>query len=261
MERKRQRLSRFTEEQRAALGLPPANPQEASTAEPRWNPYLLLDIEEHNARVAEAQRKRLQAAREAEEARQRRLGLVQIDDEEEDRAERAAQAVIMRDRRDAERRASILMREGWAYCALEPSGPREWRPKTECANIDMMTRAWNKRRGLWRDVDGQRVEWSPSMFPYPFSTWPVHHREQLLARHKGMDDRRALFNFFWQNGMPAEFAMYWVLWHGGYDRKAIDQMNHLVRQTKSVEGRKKFGDYFDLLLRRVVRQIVTMMPV
>lgn len=66
---------------------------------------------------------------------------------------------------------------------------------------------------------------------YHYQEWPVYYRALFFKHHKNRRERFQLWLFFWANGMRPDRAVYWVMWHGGYDRSAHSSMQDLVRMA------------------------------
>lgn len=47
-----------------------------------------------------------------------------------------------------------------------------------------------------------------------------------------------MFLFLWNGGLPPDRAVYWTMWHGGYDRDAWRSIMDLVEKTKTPNGRR-----------------------
>jgi len=75
-------------------------------------------------------------------------------------------------------------------------------------------------------------------FPTPAS-WPDLWRAMLFNPHKDRRDRYRLFVFLWGNGMQPHHAVFWVMWHGGYDRSAWNSIIDAANDTLTDAGRSR----------------------
>lgn len=71
------------------------------------------------------------------------------------------------------------------------------------------------------------------------SEWPKLWQNMFLKPHKNRDERYKLFCFFYQNGMRAEHAVFWVMWHCTYDKNAWQSITDAANDTLTDRGRNK----------------------
>lgn len=92
------------------------------------------------------------------------------------------------------------------------------------------------RRALWLNFEAKDEF-------FEIAKWPAWARESFFKMHKDRKERFMLFIFFWKNGMDADNAIKWVLWHGGYDDSAIRSMGDLKKNTLTVAGRQYLNQF------------------
>lgn len=101
---------------------------------------------------------------------------------------------------------------------------------------------------------GKRLmdEWRASDEFFDISYWPNHFRAKFFNPHKQRADRFSLWHFFYHNGMAADRATYWVMWHNTYDRSAWSSMKDLEERAEKAPS--SFWKYqtFDMIEGRVV---------
>jgi len=91
---------------------------------------------------------------------------------------------------------------------------------------------------------------------HPLHKWPAFPwRKFFFKPHKTNNERFRLWMFMFINGLPPDRCTYWVLYHGGYDKNAVSDMNNLAYRAKIKE--KKFmkeverNHVFDFNLNKV----------
>lgn len=77
---------------------------------------------------------------------------------------------------------------------------------------------------------------------FPIRTWPEWAKTDFFVPHKNYRQRYRLWVFLWANAMPPQTCTYWVLWHGGYDRAAHNQMKACERLPLTSRGRNKLRE-------------------
>lgn len=85
---------------------------------------------------------------------------------------------------------------------------------------------------------------------YDFQKWPLHIKKKFLTRHKGYADRFVVWHFLWSNGMDPYDAVYWTLWHGGYDQNAHNSMRRTALKASTKPEEFKTYKYYDMIERR-----------
>jgi len=85
------------------------------------------------------------------------------------------------------------------------------------------------------------------------NTWPDLWKAIMFEPHKDRRQRYRLFVFLYSNGMMAHHAVYWTMWHGGYDRSAWGSIVDAANDTLTVDGRRRLAQcpVFNFELGRV----------
>lgn len=90
---------------------------------------------------------------------------------------------------------------------------------------------------------------------YHYKDWPSWARLSFFKPHKNRSERFHLWLFFWANGMRAERATYWVMYHRTYDQSAWRSMADLENQTRCQAGLKYLNNFpvYDMIKQQVVK--------
>lgn len=78
---------------------------------------------------------------------------------------------------------------------------------------------------------------------HDFVEWPRWLQQIFINSHKSLNERYRLWMFFYRNGMPPEVAVFWTMWHGGYDSGAWRAILHLASRSLTVSGRSVLDSY------------------
>lgn len=133
---------------------------------------------------------------------------------------------------------------------------RHWTTRLRSVFDDKRPRDY---RGISVNQHLENLFTSIADFPPPSSWKSSYWTRQLFKQHKDRKERFLLFRFFVLNGMAAHSAVFWTMFHGGYDSSAWFSILDAYRLSLSAKGMaylESLGPVWDVNRSRVIERNV-----
>jgi len=93
---------------------------------------------------------------------------------------------------------------------------------------------------------------------FDIEEWPRWARVSFLEPHHKRNERYNLFLFFWRNGLRAETAERWIMFHHNYRQYAYDKnaLEDIRGLRKLAELSSAFPDNVPLKIRRMQKKLL-----